>query len=34
MNSLVQPLDSSYKGAYVAFIKDSLPFMKNIDGSV
>jgi hypothetical protein len=34
VNYLVQPLDSSYKGSSTAFIRDSIPFMKNIDGSL
>jgi hypothetical protein len=33
VNFLVQPLDSSYKGYFAAFIRASIPLMKNIDGS-
>jgi hypothetical protein len=34
VNSLAQLLDSSYKCSFVAFFRDSIPFMKNIDGYV
>jgi hypothetical protein len=34
VKSLVQPLDSSYKGCSAAFVRASIPRMKNIDGFV